>query len=157
MKTGDPQPQSISISELARGTRAIVERLAREPGARYVVMRNNRAVAEITGAVGGAPAVHARAALADEVLAKKALVRTLARAHGVRSALLFGSAARGDDRPQSDIDLMVELEPGRSLLDLTALACDLEEAFGRRVAVVEQSSVRPVVRAAALREGIRIL
>ncbi len=157
MKTGDPQPQSISISELARGTRAIVERLAREPGARYVVMRNNRAVAEITGAVGGAPAVHARAALADEVLAKKALVRTLARAHGVRSALLFGSAARGDDRPQSDIDLMVELEPGRSLLDLTALACDLEEAFGRRVDVVEQSSVRPVVRAAALREGIRIL
>jgi len=151
--------ETISISELARGTRAIVERLAREPGARYMVMRNNRAVAEITGVGGGAPAAPApgQAVLADEVLAKKSLLRTLARAHGARGALLFGSVARGDARAHSDIDLMVELEPGRSLLDLTALACDLEEAFGRRVDVVEQSSARPAVREAAVREGIRIL
>lgn len=92
----------------------------------------------------------------NEVLVKKALVCTLARAHGVRSALLFGSAARDDTHVRSDIDLMVELEPGRSLLDLIALARDLEDAFGRRVDVVEQSSARPAVREAALREGIRI-
>src|SRR6266540_1817506 len=61
----------------------------------------------------------------EEVQAKADLIRSLARAHGATSVELFGSAARGEDRPDSDLDFIVELEPGRSLLDLIGLAQDL--------------------------------
>ena len=152
-------PEMVSVSELSRKTRAIVERLARDPATRLTVMRNNRPVAELCG-MGAIDSVIPRPAsltLREQVLAKAGLVRTLAQAHGARSAELFGSAARGDESPESDIDVMVELERGRSLLDLIALANDLEEAFGRKVDVVEKSSAKPRVRAAAKQEGIRIL
>lgn len=152
-------PETVSVSDLSRKTRAIVERLARDPATRLTVMRNNRAVAELSGmgAVDSTIPRPATASLREQVLAKAGVVRTLAQVHGARSAELFGSAARGDETPESDIDLMVELEPGRSLLDLIALANDLEEAFGRKVDVVEKSSAKPRVREAVKHEGIRIL
>lgn len=93
----------------------------------------------------------------DEVLAKVELIRTLARAHGATSLVLFGSAARGEDQPGSDLDFMVELEHGRSLLDLIGLAQDLEAAFGRKVDVGTRSSLKPGVRASAERDAIRIV
>jgi hypothetical protein len=93
----------------------------------------------------------------DAVLGKQALIRTLANAHGARSVELFGSAARGDDRPGSDLDFVVELEPGRSLLDLISFAEDLQEVFGRKVEVVTRAGMKPRVRAAAQREAVRIV
>ena len=92
----------------------------------------------------------------DEVLAKADLIRSLARAHGATSISLFGSAARGEDRPGSDLDFMVELEDGRSLLDLIGLAQDLEAVFGRKVDVGTRSSLKPGVRSSAERDAIRI-
>lgn len=52
---------------------------------------------------------------------------------------LCGSAARGDDRPGSDLDLLVEMESGRSLLDLVGLGQDLEELLSRRVDVLTEA------------------
>ena len=152
-------PETVSVSDLARKTRAIVERLARDPATRLTVMKNNRAVAELSGMGAAVNAIPrpATSSLREQVLAKTGLVRTLAQAHGARTVELFGSAARGEETPESDIDLMVELERGRSLLDLIALANDLEEAFGRKVDVVEKSSAKPRVREALQREGIRLL
>jgi len=60
----------------------------------------------------------------------------LAASHGGKNLRVFGSAARGDSRPDSDIDLLVDLEPGRGARDMTELAIDLEEALGRRVDLV---------------------
>ena len=51
----------------------------------------------------------------------------IARKHGVYDLRVFGSVARGEDRPDSDVDLLVDMEPGRSLLDLVALGQDLED------------------------------
>lgn len=152
-------PETVSVSDLSRKTRAIVERLARDPATRLTVMRNNRPVAELSGigAVDRAIPRLAGASLREQVLAKSGLVRTLAQAHGARTVELFGSAARGDETAESDIDVMVELERGRSLLDLIALANDLEETFGRKVDVIEKSAAKPRVREAAKQEGIRIL
>jgi len=93
----------------------------------------------------------------DQVLAKVELIRTLARAHGAKSIELFGSAARGSERPGSDLDFMVELEPGRSLLDLIGLGEDLEAALGRKVDTVSKSALKPRVLARARKEAIRVV
>jgi predicted nucleotidyltransferase len=93
----------------------------------------------------------------DQVLAKAHLIRTLAKAHGAVSVELFGSAARGEDRPDSDIDVMVELEAGRSLLDLIGLGDDLEAALGRKVDTVSKSAMKPRVLARASKDSVRIV
>lgn len=93
----------------------------------------------------------------DAVLRRQALIRTLAKAHGARSIELFGSAARGEDRPGSDLDFMVELETGRSLLDLIGLAEDLQEALGRKVEAFTAAGMKPRVLAQARRDALRIV
>lgn len=80
----------------------------------------------------------------------------LARAHGARKLRLFGSAARGDDRSDSDLDLLVEMEPGRSLVDHVALKQDLEELLGRDVDVVTEQSLHPRLRDRVLREAVSL-
>lgn len=93
----------------------------------------------------------------EQLLAKAELIRTLAKAHGAISIELFGSAARGDDRPDSDVDFMVELEPGRSLLDLIGLAEDLQALLGRKVEAVTRTAMKPRVLADARKDAIRIV
>src|SRR6516225_7031201 len=61
----------------------------------------------------------------------------IAARHGARNVRVFGSVARGDARPDSDVDFMVEFEPGRTVLDLSDLILDLEDTLGRKVDVVE--------------------
>jgi predicted nucleotidyltransferase len=72
----------------------------------------------------------------------RAAITELARAHRGRSVSMFGSAARGDDRPDSDIDLLVEFEPGSSLFDLLHLQDDLEALLGCRVDVVSTGGLK---------------
>nr|WP_294555853.1 nucleotidyltransferase domain-containing protein [uncultured Rhodopila sp.] len=69
---------------------------------------------------------------------------------GVRHLAVFGSLARGDDRPDSDIDLAVEIEPGRSfsLIRMEETRLFLEDALRRRVDPGEVGSLRPHVRSA---------
>ena len=149
---------TIAVSDLARRTREVVERLGREPGTRLVVMKNNRAVAVIAGVQRGAPATGmGRAGLREEVLRRKTLVGALARAHGARTVRLIGSAARGEEGPDSDIDFLVELEPGRSLLDVIGLENDLADLFGRKVDVVARQSAKPRVLAGSLKDAVRIV
>ena len=149
---------TIAVSDLARRTRAVVERLVREPGTRLVVMKNNRAVAVIAGVERGAPAAGmGRAGLREEVLRRKALVAALARAHGARTVHLFGSVVRGEERPGSDIDFLVELDPGRSLIDVIGLENDLADLFGRKVDVVARQSAKPRVLAGSLKDALRIV
>ncbi|WP_263819251.1 nucleotidyltransferase family protein [Salinibacter sp.] len=80
----------------------------------------------------------------------------LARAHGARKLRLFGSVARGDDRSDSDLDLLVEMEPGRSLVDHVALKQDLEGLLGRDVDVVTEQSLHPRLRDRVLREAVSL-
>jgi len=54
---------------------------------------------------------------------------------------IFGSVARGDETPESDIDLLVEFEPGASLLDLARIKLDIEDFIGRTVDVVSLGSL----------------
>jgi predicted nucleotidyltransferase len=69
-------------------------------------------------------------------------ITELVRAHRGVSVSLFGSAARGEDLPGSDIDLLVEFEPGSSLFDLLHLQDDLEALLGCRVDVVSAGGLK---------------
>lgn len=80
----------------------------------------------------------------------------LAREHGAYNLRLFGSAARGDERLGSDLDVLVEMEPGRSLVDHVALKQDLEDLLGRDVDVVTETSLHPRIREKVLREAISL-
>lgn len=95
--------------------------------------------------------------LQARVLEKRDLLQTLARAHGATSLDLFGSAARGDERPDSDLDFVVEMEPGRSVLDLIGLAQDLEAVFERKVDVACKDALEPRMRANVERDAVRIV
>jgi predicted nucleotidyltransferase len=63
-------------------------------------------------------------------------ILALVRRHSGRSIAVFGSVARGEDGPASDVDFLVELEPGSSLFDLMHLEDDLADLLGCRVDVV---------------------
>ena len=73
-------------------------------------------------------------------------IRRLARLHGVRRVRVFGSQGRGEAGPASDLDLLVELRPGRDLLDLAGFKLDLEEVLGCKVDVVTERSLSPYLR-----------
>lgn len=77
---------------------------------------------------------------------KRSEMLHLAERHGARNIRIFGSAARGDARPDSDIDLLVEMESGRSLLDLVTLSQELEELLGRKVDVLTDGGVSPYLK-----------
>lgn len=86
------------------------------------------------------------------------LRRTLRTEANVRFALLFGSAARGDDSEESDVDLIVEMRDS-SLVRIVDLELKLEELLGRRVDVLtlEDAGSNPVLLAEALKEGRAIV
>lgn len=71
-----------------------------------------------------------------------------------RNVRVFGSVARGEDTATSDIDLLVDLDEGASLLDLAGLGLDLEEMLGTRVDVVPASGLKPRIRDEVLSEAI---
>jgi predicted nucleotidyltransferase len=78
----------------------------------------------------------------------------LAARHGARNLRVFGSVARGSADATSDVDLVVDLKPGRSLLDLGALLLDLEEELGCRVDLVTEAGLRPGLRQRVLAEAM---
>ena len=76
--------------------------------------------------------------------------------NGAREIRVFGSAARGVEREGSDVDFLVSLEPGRTLLDLARLEVRLEQLLGRRVDVVTEESLLEPIRTTAVREAVRV-
>lgn len=86
---------------------------------------------------------------------REAILRAAAQRHA-SNVRVFGSVARGEDRPDSDIDLLVDVEPEATAFDLLALGCDLEEELNVRVDVGTESSLRPFLRAEVLAEALAL-
>lgn len=79
------------------------------------------------------------------------------RRNDVRRASFFGSIVRGEMTDQSDVDLLIEFEGRKSLLDLSGLKIELEDALGRKVDVVTYRSLHPLLRERILAEQVPIL
>jgi uncharacterized protein len=76
----------------------------------------------------------------------RAEILRIAKENGATRVRIFGSFARGTARSDSDVDLLIDLEPGRHLLHLIAIKQDLEELLGREVHVVTEVAVSPYIR-----------
>jgi len=79
-----------------------------------------------------------------------------AAAHGVQNLRVFGSVARGEDRPDSDVDLLVDLPPGLSLFGLGRVEADLEAILGSRVDLIPAEDLKPGVRAHVERDLVAL-
>jgi hypothetical protein len=86
--------------------------------------------------------------------ARREEILRIAARHGARNLRVFGSVARGDADEQSDIDLLVEMEPGRSLMDHAALWLELQELLGRKVDVVSERGIKARIRSRVLAEAV---
>ncbi len=85
---------------------------------------------------------------------KREQILELAHLHGASNLRVFGSVARGEADEQSDLDLLVDLAPGRSLFDLGALLMALRALLGIPVDVVTEASLRPRLRDRVLQEAV---
>jgi predicted nucleotidyltransferase len=89
----------------------------------------------------------------DELRQRRDELLAIAARRGASNLAVFGSVARGDADEGSDVDILVDLESGRSLLDLGGLLMDLREALGCDVDVVTRTGLRPRVRERVLAEA----
>jgi hypothetical protein len=95
-------------------------------------------------------------ALAALLVQKRQDVLRIAGRYGARRVRVFGSVARGEADAQSDVDFVVDLEPGRSLLDLGGMQFELEALLGCPVDVVTERGLKPRIRERVLREAVPV-
>ena len=80
----------------------------------------------------------------------------LAAKHGAGNVRIFGSVVRGESGPRSDVDFLVEMEPGRTLLDMGGLLMDLQDLLGVEVDVVTENGLRKRIRQHVMDQAVRI-
>lgn len=85
---------------------------------------------------------------------KRKEILQVAASHGAQEVQIFGSLARGEAGPGSDLDILVKLEPDRTLLDLVAIKQDLEDLLNCSVDVVTEAAISPYIREQVLKEAI---
>lgn len=87
----------------------------------------------------------------------KAVIIPILKQHNAIRAGLFGSAVKGEMKPDSDVDILVELPPTISLLEFVGLKLELEKALGRPVDLVEYSTIHPRLKEEILKEEIALM
>lgn len=93
----------------------------------------------------------------EQLRARRAEVLKVIAGHGGRTeVLVFGSTARGESGESSDLDLIVEMEAGRSLLDRVKMAMELERILGLPVETVSPAALHPLVKESVMREAQRL-
>lgn len=100
--------------------------------------------------------VHGEAARAFRELlqAKREDILRTATAHGVSNVRVFGSVVRGEADAESDIDLLVDVEPGRTLFDLSELLADLQNLLGHDIDIVTEKGLNRRMRERVLKEAV---
>ncbi|EKD07314.1 MAG: nucleotidyltransferase [Limnospira sp. PMC 1291.21] len=94
--------------------------------------------------------------LPERLQEKREEILALAAQYGASNIRVFGSVARGEADADSDVDFLVEMQPGRSLLDMGGLLMELQELLGCRVDIITEKGLRPRIRQQVLAEAIRL-
>ena len=94
--------------------------------------------------------------LSQQLQTQRQAILRIAQIYGAKNLRIFGSVARGEDDDKSDLDLLVDLEPGRSLFDLGGLAIDLQDLLGCSVDVVTEKGLKQRIRDRVLQEAIEL-
>lgn len=143
-RAGTSQP-AVARYESGTSTPALatLERLLAACGSSVVLAARERRTA---------PALP-RGSLGAALRRSRARLRAAGRRHGIHHIRVFGSVARGEDKRGSDVDLLVELEPDRTLLDLIGFRQDAEEILGVRVDAAAPRFMKDRVRRRALRDA----
>ena len=92
----------------------------------------------------------------DTIREKRGAIIRIAGRHGATEVRLIGSVARGEARPDSDVDLLVTWSEGTSLLDQAALMLELEKPLGRKVEIASDGWVKPAIQESVYRDAIAI-
>jgi len=92
----------------------------------------------------------------DSIRRRRTDILRLTDRYGASNVRVFGSVARGDARPGSDLDLLVEFAAGRSLLDLIGLELDLRDLLGSPVDVATVASLKDRIRLRVLAEAVQL-
>jgi uncharacterized protein len=90
---------------------------------------------------------------ADVVKNKDAIIQ-IAELRGAKHIRIFGSVIRGQDCSDSDLDLLVDFEPGRSLVDYVGLSLDLQDYLGYKVDIVTEKGLNCYIRDKIIQEAI---
>jgi len=135
-EAGQRQPSLVTLEKLIQAT-----------GHRLVV-----GLEPISPSVRGLPSTR----LGRQLRQRRNAILRLADKHGASNVRVFGSAARGDDGPGSDIDVLVDLAPGTGLFGLGELRSELSALLGRPVDVVPADGLKPHVAARVAREVISL-
>jgi uncharacterized protein len=91
--------------------------------------------------------------IAEVIGNKRDAILALAAKHGAFNVRIFGSVAEGNADEASDVDFLVDMEPGRSLLDLGGLLMDLQDLLGRKVDVLTEPALHWYIRETVIREA----
>ena len=94
--------------------------------------------------------------ISNTIKSRREEILNIAKKFGAKNVRVFGSVARGEEGPESDIDIIVEMKQGSSLLDIIAIKQDIEELLGRKVDVVTEASISPYIRNEVLREAVTL-
>lgn len=87
---------------------------------------------------------------------KRNEILSIATRYGAKKIKIFGSTLRGEAKKNSDVDFLVELESGRSLLDIVAIKQDLEDLLGCKVDIVTEAALSPYIRNEVLSQAVRL-
>lgn len=92
----------------------------------------------------------------NEILSRRQEIIAIASRYGASNIRVFGSVVRGDNRSDSDLDILVHLDSDRSLLDHIALKQDIEDVLGCKVDIVEDDNINGAIRDRVLSEAMAI-
>lgn len=94
--------------------------------------------------------------LVKQLQRQRQAILQIAQTYGASNLRVFGSVARGEADALSDLDLLVDLEPGRSLFDLGGLAMELQELLGCQIDVVTEQGLKQRIRDRVLQEAVAL-
>ena len=138
----------LGIAEARRGLSALVDGLVEDPNGVAIIGSHRKPQAAVLPystylQLKRSADNEARTVGLAEVKARAELIRRLGSTWGMHTIAVFGSVARGEERPDSDIDILVDADPGRSYFDIAGFELDLEQIFHRPVDVVSRDALDP--------------